>query len=78
MVADGVAELMLTVCAEEYVPGAGLKVGAAVGRVYAAEFTALGEVPLATAMAITVSLVAMVIGPVYRGEPVVCVAPLVV
>jgi hypothetical protein len=78
MVADGVAELMLTVCAEEYVPGAGLKVGAAVGRVYAAEFTALGEVPLATAMAITFSLAATVIGAVYTGELVVGVAPFVV
>jgi hypothetical protein len=78
MVADGVVVLMLTVCAEEYVPPAGLKVGVAAGRIYAAEFTVLVEAPVATAMAITVSLVAMVIGPVYRGEPVVGVAPLVV
>ena len=64
MVADGVVEPMLTVWTEEYVPPAGLKVGAAAGRVYAAEFTVLAEAPLATAMAITVSLAATVIGAV--------------
>jgi hypothetical protein len=31
--ADGVDVLIATVCAEEYVPAAGLKVGAAVGGV---------------------------------------------
>jgi hypothetical protein len=31
MVVDGVVVLMVTVCAEVYVPAAGLKVGAAVG-----------------------------------------------
>jgi hypothetical protein len=71
---------MQTDCAEEYEPPAGLKVGAAVGwvMVYAAEFTALAEEPLATAMAISVSVAEMVIGPEYAGEPVVGVAPLVV
>jgi hypothetical protein len=64
MVADGVVELMLTVCAEGYVPAARLKVGAAAGKVYAAEVTVLAEAPLATAMAITVSLAATVIGAV--------------
>jgi hypothetical protein len=33
MVADGAVVLMVTVCAEEYVPAAGLKAGVAVGRV---------------------------------------------
>jgi len=32
-VADGVDELMIIVCAEEYVPAAGLNVGADVGGV---------------------------------------------
>jgi hypothetical protein len=80
MVADGVVVWMLTVCAEEYVPPAGLKVGAAVGRVmvYAAEFTGLAESPAAMAMAAIVSVAETVIGPEYTGEPVVGVAPLVV
>jgi hypothetical protein len=34
MVADGVIELIVTVCAEEYVPLAGLNVGGAVGEIF--------------------------------------------
>ena len=56
---------MVTVCAEVYVPAAGLKVGVAVTgvMVYAAELTALAESPAATAMASTVSEADTVIGP---------------
>jgi hypothetical protein len=71
---------MVTACAERYVPPTGLKVGAAAGGVivYAAELTELSESPVATAMACTVSVAEIAIGPAYTGELVVGVAPLVV
>jgi hypothetical protein len=80
MVADGVVVPMVTVCAERYVPPAGLKDGAAAGGVivYAAELAELAESPVAMAMAAIVSLVETVIGPAYTSELVVGVVPLVV
>jgi hypothetical protein len=93
MVAFGVAALIVTFCAEEYVPAAGLKAGAAVGGVivYTAELTELEDsraafwsfsMPFAlsatTAMAFRVSVAETVIGPMYTGELVVGVAPSVV
>jgi len=58
--------LMVTVCAELYVPDARLKVGAgAWGRLmeYDAELAVLVEYPLATTMACIVSEAETVIGP---------------
>jgi hypothetical protein len=66
---------MVTVCAEGYIPAAGLKVGAAAGRVmvYTADLTWLAELPIIpmavcaltaeTAMALSVSVVDTLIGP---------------
>jgi hypothetical protein len=72
-----VVVLIVIVCAEEYVPPAGLKVGNAAGgvMVYAAIFTRLAELPVATATALSATVVEMVMGPVYTGELVVGVDP---
>jgi hypothetical protein len=74
---------MVMVCVEEYEPAAGLKVGAVGGTiggvmVYKAEFTELGELPVATAIAARVSVVPTVMAPEYMRELVVGVVPLVV
>jgi hypothetical protein len=66
MIAEGVVVLIVTVCAEVYVPVAGLKVGvaaAAVLMVKAAVATALFESPLAVAIAFSVSVAETLIGP---------------
>jgi len=84
---------MTTVCAEGYVPAAGLKAGAKAGGVivYVAELTPLVnswatfwpcdmlfEASAITAKALSVSVVETVMGPEYTGELVVGVVPLVV
>ena len=74
---------IVTDCVPVYVPAAGAKVGVAVvppacWMVYVAEPTALLVNPLATAMALSVSLLLTAIGPVYVVDPVVGVVPLVV
>ena len=59
--------LIVTVCAELYVPAAGLKVGAATGGeiVYVAELTELVVIPLLYAIAFTVVVALTVIGLLY-------------
>lgn len=69
---------MVTCCAVVYVPGAGLKVGAAAAMVYRPLDTALLVRPEATAMALSVCVLLMVTGPTYFVLLLVGVAPLVV
>ena len=71
---------MVTDCVEVNVPAAGEKVGVAAGgvMVYFAVATALFVVPVATAMASSVSVALTEIAPVYLVDELVGVAPLVV
>ncbi len=69
---------MVTVCAEEYVPAPGLKVGVATLMVYFAEPTELFVSPLCVPIAFSVSVSETVIALEYIAEAVVGVLPLVV
>jgi hypothetical protein len=63
-VEEAVIAPMTTLCVVVYVPGAGLNVGLAVTGmiVYTAELTGLAESPVATAIALRVSVAETVIG----------------
>ena len=72
--------MIVTVCADVYVPVPGVITGVAVEdvMVYTAVDTLLLKKPLSAAIASTVSDALTVIGPVYTVEEVVGVVPFVV
>ena len=78
--APAVESLIVTDCADEYVPAATENVGVAAGAVivYFADATALFALLVEEAIACKVSVELTVIGPEYTAEDVVGVVPLVV